>query len=132
MLLKPNELTVVPHHGAPCIHVDGVPHHGLAFWHFPMERGISEWQLFARSGVHFFQLDLNCWSTDSADWEAALSHTLAADPEAKIWLRISTLPTKAWLESNPDHVQIHQDQNNGDEIKKSAVARSIGGLHLLQ
>jgi len=117
MLVKPNELTVVPHHGAPCIHVDGLPHHGLAFWHFPMERGISEWQLFARSGVHFFQLDLNCWSTDSADWEAALSHTLAADPEAKIWLRISTLPTKAWLESNPDHVQIHQDQNNGDEIK---------------
>ena len=90
--MKPNELTVAAHRGAPCLHVDGVPHHGLAFWHFPMERGIGEWQLFARSGVHFFQLDLNCWSSDPADWEAALAHTLAADPEAKLWLRISTLP----------------------------------------
>jgi hypothetical protein len=69
-MMKPNELTVAPHRGAPCLHVDGVPHNGLAFWHAPIERGIGEWQLFARSGVHFFQLDLNCWSTDPADRKA--------------------------------------------------------------
>jgi hypothetical protein len=117
MKIEHDELTVAPHRGAPCLHVDGVPHNGLAFWHAPLEKGIAEWRLFARSGVHFFQLDLGCWSSDPADWEAALAHTLAADPEAKIWLRISTAPTKAWLEANPGHVQVHYDQANGDEIR---------------
>jgi hypothetical protein len=121
-MMKPNELTVAPHRGAPCLHVDGVPHNGLAFWHAPIKRGIEEWQLFARSGVHFFQLDLNCWSTDPADWEASLAHALAADPEAKIWLRINILPPKAWLEANPDHAEVHYDQSNGDEVKALATA----------
>ena len=36
---SPNILTVAPHNGAPCLHVDGKPQSGLAFWHASIEEG---------------------------------------------------------------------------------------------
>ena len=62
-----SQLTVAPHNGAPCLHVDGTPQTGLAFWHKSIPAGKDEWQEFARCGVHLFQLDINCWA-DSSDW----------------------------------------------------------------
>ena len=100
------------------MHVDGVPHSGLGFWHAPGESGTTEWREFARCGVHFFQLDLSCWAEDSAAWDQALEATVQADPEARIWLRVSTTPPQAWLDAHPDHVQVHHDENNGDVIRK--------------
>ncbi len=121
---SPNIITVAPHNGAPCLHVDGKPQSGLAFWHASIKKGNPEWQLFARTGVHLFQLDLSCWATDTSTWDAALSHAITADPNANIWLRISTEPPQNWLEANPVHVQIHHDQNNGDRIEKFVAMAS--------
>jgi hypothetical protein len=117
-------LDVRPHNGAPCLHVDGAPHTGLAFWHAPKPSGIPEWQEFARCGVHFFQLDLSCWSEDPSAWHQALAATIAADPEACIWLRIRTTPPQVWLDAHPEHMQVHYDENNGDRIEKSVAFAS--------
>lgn len=116
------ELTIASHNGAPCLHVNGQPANGLGFWHAPIPKGKPEWQLFARCGVHLFQLDVPAWPTDpTADmhsvWDDRLGHTLEADPQARIWLRIATRPAAWWTEANPGHEQIHYDQNNGDEFR---------------
>jgi hypothetical protein len=115
--------------------VDGTPHTGLAFWHAPKPCGTAEWQEFARCGVHFFQLDLSCWTEDPADWDERLRHTIAADPEATIWLRVTTTPPQAWLDAQPDHVQVHHDENNGDRIERfvayaSRLWRKQAAAHL--
>ena len=112
-----------PHRGAPCLHVDGCPHAGLAFWHGPGERGIEEWQLFARCGVHLFQLDMGLWpgEADGADphegWDRTIATTVSADPEARIWIRLWTEPPAWWLERHPDEAQAHYDQGNDDRFQ---------------
>ncbi len=133
--MKIQEITVNSYRGAPCLHVDGVPHTGLAFWHAPKPSGIPEWQEFARCGVHIFQLGLSCWSADPAAWHQALAATIEADPESRIWLRINATPPQAWLEANPDHVQVHHDENNGDVIRNfvafaSPLWRKAAAEHL--
>ncbi len=121
--MTPENLTVQDHRGAPCLHVDGVPHSGLAFWHGSGEKGIEEWQLFARCGVHLFQLDLGLWpgQADAADpvaaWDQALAVTLGADPAARIWIRLWTEPPAWWLERHPDEAQVHHDQGNDDRFQ---------------
>ncbi len=106
--------------GAPCLHVDGQPQTGLAFWHAPGAQGTEEWQLFARCGVHLFQLDLGLWpesihaADPSANWNAVLETTLAADPSAGIWIRLALEPPAWWLEQFPDEAQIHYDEQNSD------------------
>ena len=117
-----------------------MPHSGLAFWHAPKETGIEEWRLFARAGVHLFQLDLGCWPSapdadPSAAWDRVLAPTLEADPEARIWLRVSTEPPRWWLETHPGHTQMHYDQNNGDHFDlrvayASAAWRTAAAGHL--
>ena len=123
-------LDLRPHRGAPCIHVDGKPFNGLGFWHMPGEAGVREWQEFARCGVHLFQLDLSIWA-QSADgptptdaWDAIISTTVAADPAARIWLRIKCDAPDWWIQANPDHAQVHYDQNNGDSFRWRAAYAS--------
>ncbi len=118
-----SRLDIRPRHGAPCIHVDGKPHAGLAFWHASGPRGIEEWQLFARCGVHLFQLDLRLWpgEVDAADpveeWDKTIATTIGANPAARIWIRLWTEPPAAWLEQHPDEAQVHHDQHNDDRFQ---------------
>jgi len=120
---KHNSLEIRPHQGAPCIHVDGKPHAGLAFWHGPGERGTEEWQLFARCGVHLFQLDMSLWPAQADDpdpiesWDASIDTTVKAAPEARIWIRLWTEPAAEWLERHPDERQVHYDQVNNDRFQ---------------
>lgn len=134
-------LDLRPHRGAPCIHVDGRPVSGLGFWHKPGDSGVREWQEFARCGVHLFQLDLGIWPESeggpppAAAWDRTIAPTVAADPAARIWLRISTEPPAWWLQANPDHAQVHRDQHNGDEFRwrvayASAAWRQAAAAHL--
>ncbi|MEI6519542.1 MAG: hypothetical protein WCO98_05835 [bacterium] len=110
------------HNGAPCIHVNGEPHNGLAFWHAPDESGIEEWQLFARCGIHLFQVDTSLWPADidgddpTSAWDGIIEVLLKADPQAKAWIRLWTEPSAAWLRAHPDDVQVHIDQHNGDKF----------------
>lgn len=139
--MKSNEISIRPHHGAPCLHVDGVPHHGLAFWHAPGPSGVAEWREFARCGVHLFQLDVGSWPESAGAappceaWDLAIATTVAADPEARIWLRIATEPPAWWLEAHPGHGQVHRDEQNGDEFHwrvayASAVWQAAAAEHL--
>jgi hypothetical protein len=134
-------LDLRPHRGAPCIHVDGKPVSGLGFWHMPGPGGVREWQEFARCGVHLFQLDIGIWPAadggpaPTETWDKILATTVAADPQARIWLRIATEPPAWWLEANPDHAQVHIDENNGDTFRwraayASAAWRSQAAAHL--
>jgi beta-galactosidase len=134
-------LDIRPHRGAPCIHVDGAPHSGLAFWHAPGESGVTEWREFARCGVHLFQLDVGAWPQQAGGpapteaWDRTIATTVDADAQAAIWLRISTEPPAWWLEAHPEHAQLHRDQHNGDEFRwraayASAAWRAEAGEHL--
>lgn len=111
------------HHGAPCVHVNGQPHPGLAFWHWTDERGRAEWELFARCGVHLHQINLSLWpgEVDADDpihlWDQAMNLLLSADPEARIWIRLTVDPQEWWLKRHPDEAQVHYDQNNGDAFR---------------
>jgi hypothetical protein len=134
-------LDIRAHHGAPCIHVDGEPHSGLAFWHAPGASGVTEWQEFARCGVHLFQLDHGAWPAQPGGpppteaWDRTFAATIDADAQARIWLRINTEPPAWWLEAHPEHAQVHRDQHNGDEFRwrvayASAAWRAEAGEHL--
>jgi hypothetical protein len=115
-------IDVRQHNGAPCIYVNGAPHNGLAFWHAPNESGIEEWQLFARCGVHLFQVDTSLWPADidgddpTSAWDRIIELLLKADPQAKAWIRLWTEPSAAWLQAHPDDAQVHIDQHNGDKF----------------
>lgn len=125
-----NALCVRPHRGAPCIHVDGEPVSGLAFWHFPGQNGVPEWREFARCGVHLFQLDISVWPEADggpapvAAWDRVLATTVAADSQARIWLRVDTNPPSWWLAAHPEHAQVHLDQHNGDVFRWRAAYAS--------
>jgi hypothetical protein len=122
MRMKPNALSVQPHRGAPCLHVDGVPHSGLAFWHGSSEKGIEEWQLFARCRVHLLQVNMGLWpaAADGADpaaaWDTVLATALRGNPEARFWIRLGVEPPAWWLAAHPDEAQVHHDEHNDERF----------------
>ncbi len=122
MLERVSTLSVAVHHGAPCLHVDGVPHGGLAFWHASSPTGEAEWQLFARAGVACFQVNMTLWpgAAEAADptdgWDRVMGLVLAAEPRARVWIRLGVEPPGWWLERFPQEAQIHHDEHNGDRF----------------
>jgi hypothetical protein len=129
------------HNGVPTLYVDGAPHNGLCFASY--DQVPAEYREFADAGVNLFSFVISptgcayhnnqrkpekfdLWIApgqfDFANFDERVHRVLSANPEAKIFPRLSLCAPLWWLRDNPDELGRGTDKD-GKEIVLSDGGR---------